>query len=332
MDDSGQDYEVARLISVILSEPEDCRESRKAVERLVEIGEPAVNPLIQALSPSSDGTEFLIEALGKIRDTRAVDYLVSYLRHDSYEIRDAAATALGQIGDTRIIEPLIKSIRNLPESQLIFTTVNGVYKTLARLGTPAFGPLVACLKDEDDGVRWMSASALGEMRDARAVDPLIDTLTDTDPFIRSAAVTSHCQIGNIRAIDALAVSMSDPDISVRIDAINALGSLVKGELFAPLVAALDDPFIAVRRAAMSALARCGGPASVDLLLARIEDPNPCIRIEALMSLSMVADVSFVSLFETIRERDEGICQNRSVKDAANSAIINIKNWYKARSS
>lgn len=331
MDDSGQAIEVARLIVVILAEPDDWQESRKAVERLVEIGEPAVNPLIQALSPSSDGTEYLIEALGKFRDRRAVDFLVPYVQHDSYEICDAAATALGRIGDTRIIETLIASVRGLPEARQIIIPVQGVHKTLARLGPPAFGPLVAGLKDEDDGVRWTSASALGEMRDARAVAPLIDMLTDSASFVRSAAAISLSQIGDARAIDALVTTMSDPNMFVRIEAINALGYLVKGELFAPLVAALDDPFITVRRAAISALARCAGPASVDLLLARIEDPNPCIRIEALMSLSMVGDISFVSLFESIRAQDEGSCLDQTVKDAANYAIVNIKNWHKARS-
>ena len=339
MDDSRQGDEIARLIAVVVREcedwsDEDWSERQQAVERLEEIGKPAVLPLIDALTPTSLGTELVIEALGMIRDTRAVEPLMAFLKQDEYENRDAAATALGRIGDVRIITPLIASVRGTFDVMSKFTTMQGVASALARLGTPAFDALITGLSDQDNRVREMSAYALGELRDARAVEPLIGALTDSDNYssIRMAAAVALGQIGDVRAVDALVTCLSDSNKWVRIDAIQSLSYLTKGQLFAPLVSILDDPDVDIRRYALTALDANSGPAVIELLLARADDPDPCIRLAAVICLAGAHDMNLIPKLEEIRDQDQGTCHSHLIRDAAVFAIQNIPKWHKIRSS
>jgi len=47
--------------------------------------------------------------------------------------------------------------------------------------------LIEALKDKDEGVWRGTAMALGEIKDARAVEPLIKLLKDKNSFTREAA-------------------------------------------------------------------------------------------------------------------------------------------------
>ena len=74
---------------------------------LAEIGETAVDPLIEALKDEN----FVVrsgaaKALGKIGDARAVDPLIKALQDEYSVVRSSAANALGWIGDVRVIDVL----------------------------------------------------------------------------------------------------------------------------------------------------------------------------------------------------------------------------------
>ena len=47
--------------------------------------------------------------------------------------------------------------------------------------------LIACLRDENLGIRTNAAMALGNIGDTRAVEPLIESLNDHDEVMRSRA-------------------------------------------------------------------------------------------------------------------------------------------------
>jgi HEAT repeat protein len=77
-------------------------------EKCVALGAIAVEPLISALRDEDDDVrEAAAEALGELGDSRAVKPLISALRDDRYwRVRKAAAEALGEIGDERALEEL----------------------------------------------------------------------------------------------------------------------------------------------------------------------------------------------------------------------------------
>jgi HEAT repeat protein len=117
--------------------------SREAATRaLIQIGQPAVEPLIATLGESYWSVRgAAAEALGAIGDARAVKPLIAALGDSDPFVRRAAAEALGAIGDARAVEPLI-----------------------------------AALKDREEGVERMAIRALGWIGDTRAIKPLIDVI------------------------------------------------------------------------------------------------------------------------------------------------------------
>ena len=84
-----------------------------ASEALKEIGEPAVEPLVEALG---DGNVYMqlcaAETLGRIGDNHAVDPLIQSLASGNPHVRASAAEALGHIGDNRAVKPLIEASKD----------------------------------------------------------------------------------------------------------------------------------------------------------------------------------------------------------------------------
>jgi len=68
-----------------------------------------IRGLINVLSHKNESVrQSAVEALGELRESQAVEPLISVLRNDKDEnVRMVAAKSLGQIGDARAIEPLI---------------------------------------------------------------------------------------------------------------------------------------------------------------------------------------------------------------------------------
>ena len=60
-------------------------------------------------------------------------------------------------------------------------------RALIEIGKPAVEPLIQALKDNNSTVRRRAASALGEIRDARAAESLAQALEDEDKEVRKRA-------------------------------------------------------------------------------------------------------------------------------------------------
>jgi len=117
--------------------------AKKQWDELVKLGVPAVGSLIETLEDEDINIdcgatiresvavrEGAAEALGKIRDKRAVEPLTNALKDGLSHVRYYAARALGEIGDPR-----------------------------------AIGPLTQALKDNDEGVRVEAKKALEKIRE-----------------------------------------------------------------------------------------------------------------------------------------------------------------------
>jgi len=156
---------VSKLIKLL--KDEDI--SKQVAEALVEIGRPAVLPLIGSLQdPFVGGSVMWI--LGEIRDERAIMPLISLLvrKRELNIFRRAVAMVLVKIGGASV-ELLIDALN----SELML-------------------------------VRKEVIQALGEIADSRATEPLIKILAN-DEFssVRKRAATALGNIGDQKAIDAL---------------------------------------------------------------------------------------------------------------------------------
>ena len=110
---TGDKRAVEPLMGVLKDIGEDMLVRGSAANALVEIGEPAVRPLIKALRDEDVEVRWnAAAALGKIGDRRAVKPLIKALKDDDIIVRLFAAGALGDIGDERAVESLIEELKD----------------------------------------------------------------------------------------------------------------------------------------------------------------------------------------------------------------------------
>lgn len=86
-----------------------------ALDKIVEIGPPAVEHLIEALRTDYDPIArwASVEALGRIGDLRALDPLIARLANDSHaDVRWHAADSLGTMGDEKAIPALTAALKD----------------------------------------------------------------------------------------------------------------------------------------------------------------------------------------------------------------------------
>lgn len=128
-----------------------------------------VIPLIAILNDSEidwDIKEKAAEIHGKIKDSRAVDSLISLLNSDYWSPASAAAEALGEIGDKRAVDALISILKK------------------ENWGRDFEGKMW----DYASPVRKKAAEALGKIGDKKAIRPLTEVAqNDKDSGVRKAA-------------------------------------------------------------------------------------------------------------------------------------------------
>jgi HEAT repeat protein len=184
-----------------------------AAEALGTCGEKAVPLLFSALqSPFIPVRLGAIEALGAIRDLRAVSPLLGVVHRDaSLEVRWAAVLALGEIGSPDAAPFLLYLLRD-PNRYLRY----GAATTLDRLGWKAADDAdtayLLIARQEWDMVRHLGEAAL---------PPLWDLLRDDDPTTRATIISVIGKIGDQHALAACQKALKDRDPHVRWKAVLA---------------------------------------------------------------------------------------------------------------
>jgi hypothetical protein len=124
----------------------------------------------------------VVRTLG-IRQPALVALLITALFDEQHDVREAAAEILGRTRDPRAVEPLISILASSHGANAQRIRQKAA-ETLGALGDPrAFDPLVHALKDEVTDVRASAAIGLGQLGDRRAIEPLIARLTDEWPNV-----------------------------------------------------------------------------------------------------------------------------------------------------
>jgi HEAT repeat protein len=174
--------------------------------------------------------------LGEMGDERAVAPLITALRDDEWNVREAAEDALAMIGSPAV-EPLIKALREYQTRRYVIKVLgrikdervldplfvqlrNEEFKddataALVEVGLPAVERLTAVLNDKDRNVRKHAVLALGAIGLPEAVDLLIEATQDEEWEVRMAAIAGLDQIGDERGKPAIKALMKDPDFAVQ---------------------------------------------------------------------------------------------------------------------
>jgi HEAT repeat protein len=121
---------------------------------------------------------------------------------------------------------------------------------------------------------YLHSSVSGALRNvgSSALEPLIAALKEQDPNVRIGAASALGALKNPRAIPPLAAALNDPDLSVGKSAASALGEFGAAAV-EPLIAAVADPAVRVKRDVAGALGGIQNPRAVRFLLAAAKAPD-----------------------------------------------------------
>jgi HEAT repeat protein len=323
------------------------------IEQLVQIGEPAIGPLIERLSNSSWSIRRVAyEALCKI-GSGAVGPLIELLSNPNWRNRRIASEALGRIGHASAVSPLLERLR---DEEISVRRAAG--DALAAIGGEAIDQMIELLTHRAEVFRIHSASALGKAKDRRAVQPLISVLQDDDEYswdVRSAVAIALGEIGDRLAVDPLLAMLKLEDDSsnvivsraivralgqlqderaidslvdelrsiypeLAIAVLKALRAIGNSSVELPILRLVDAGVVPteVRRAAILALGELGGILSIPVMIEGTRSDDRIIRLASVQALGELGDSRALEcLFEAFQD-DE-----RSVREAAVDSLGKI---------
>ncbi|MBI3270922.1 MAG: HEAT repeat domain-containing protein [Planctomycetes bacterium] len=201
------------------------------------------------------GLAFVIGALGKVRDERAVPSLSAILRDlkNPAGVRCMAALSLGQINDPS-----------------------------------ALGALMQVASDPSDTlVQHFALHAIREMRATEAVPLLVRTCGSSDRGTADLGKQAVRRFGQLEIIVHALAAIGAEEAETRAGGALALGEVKFPGDFRKLVPCLRDPEKRVRIAAATALGTLARPESVEELLLALSDGNPHVRKSTVVGLARV---------------------------------------------
>ncbi|MFH1231859.1 MAG: HEAT repeat domain-containing protein [Planctomycetota bacterium] len=173
--------------------------ARDAYSRmLVQIGAPAVEPLIYNLKNNPDRMIRAYSALtlSEIGDKSAEQPIKNTLSDKNPEVRAHAATALTKLISSKAIPNLIEMLKDLDA-----TPRESAQNCLVKLGDVAIDPLIECLSQSNPSLRSQARVILGRMG-RKTLPKLIDLLESTsDPNIQIITARTMADIGDKSVLD-----------------------------------------------------------------------------------------------------------------------------------
>jgi HEAT repeat protein len=284
-----------------------------------------VEVIVKSLSdPSAEVRAQSAEALGRLRDNRAVEPLLATLNDKDQRVREKAVLALGSFSDERIFDALVdfilkdsnanlrnqaektfKSVaeRTCKEKVLIRRKQEAVqevksgttgYAAVAHGGRHLMIHPVAVNKiigiySPNPGVQVILLNMIGLFWDARIEEYLMKCLENPSPQVRQTVLTLLGGYGMNQAIPKLIDALRDKDRGVRAHAATTLGYSKDKRALEPLIERLNDSDDEVRAAALSSLGNFDDQRVSDLSVELLRDKARSVRSSAVLNIKKKPD-------------------------------------------
>jgi HEAT repeat protein len=244
-----------------------------------------------------------VSGLNRSLDKKQIEWLVSRLRDEDWDVRSDAVDALSSLGDRLYPQMLHEIVARLSdESENVRSTAVRALGSLGdRLYPQMLHEIVARLSDESENVRSTAVRALGSLGDRlypEILREIVARLRDNRWEVRFVAIETLRSLGDwldpqtLREIVAL---LRDEDAGVRWAAIRALGSLgdrIDPQTLREIVARLRDEGADVRAAAIGVLGAVGDridPQTLREIVALLRDEDAGVRWAAVRALGSLGD-------------------------------------------
>ena len=220
-----------------------------------------------------------LEAIGNIKESKALDQVIKSLKDREVSVRMAAAIALEKITDEGCIHKLIELFTNSKDP----FTREIASKILAKIGdsrtTKVF---LDSLRDLNSRIRLNAAIALGKSRTTKVIESLGKALEEENQEIKKAVADSLGKIGNAKAKEILLKQLKNkPCVSV----IWALGKWKIVEAIPLLIQFLQASSPEIRAEAAKALGRMKDQRALHPLIQSLKERHPDAKAAIVDSLS-----------------------------------------------
>lgn len=282
------DSQVYPVLEQALRNHEDSNLRNAAMELFVALGGRSLPPLRTLLKDADEEVRtFSSVMLGNLGERDAVPDLLEALGDPDLNVKHAVAEALGKIKDPRAVEPLMEILQS--DMWLQFPAAVALGELGDSRAIPALLPLL-----DVPGANVPAIQALGKIGDRRALEPLCRFLEDPEPSLREWALEAVAGLFFVcplkdspvtlsrTAVEGLLATLASQSLKARRNAMTVLG-IFKVREAAPAIAGLL-PDRELREDALDALARIGGEGAVAELSALTTDADPFVRRAAAEAL------------------------------------------------
>ena len=195
-----------------------------AFEAMAKLGDAASVPaLCETLAKAADPDlkRECAEALGRLKDSRAIVPLFNAIDDSDPPTTAAILRGLGEIGDPGVLPALTEKMTGGVTAPVRTAAVEAIGRLGAAEGV---GPLKRAILSGPP-LSIAALKALGEIEDEDAVATLAESLTNPSPVVRLAAVESLARVGNESVFRRLRPLREDEDERVAAAAVEALQAL-----------------------------------------------------------------------------------------------------------
>ncbi len=317
---------------------------RKAAKKLGKLGDfKAVKPLIKALKDNdylvrsnaakslsilgdSNAAEkllplfkedtgalkwFLANWLAEYNDKQLITPLIDALKGENHFVRFSAAKKLSKFDSPRVIEPLIDALLHDEYEGVRWVAAQSLANLKKDIIIEAF---IKGLKDDDWSIRFLIARSLGNFGDLSATLPLIECLKDERSEIRYVVAESLGKLNDERAVDPLIEALKDSDVTVRCSAAFSLGKLGYIKAVEPLIETLEDKDRDLKYAAIKALGEIGDKGAIRPLIKLLNDEDSEIRKAIVESLAALINLRVLFfLFIALKDKDYAVRHSAATK-------------------
>lgn len=210
--------------------------------------------------------------IGVLEEQRDIPALIHHLASREPEVQVAAAEALARLGSPAT-GPLIAALETRNRARRL-----GIIAALGQIGdVQALDALAGLTKDPVSEIRWQACIALGQIEGTGAIPVLLSSLRDQDRYVRYASAVSLSKAGYVPETDDdrawYAAGMQDWE---RLTAFGAPAVPVLTRL-------LTDPDADLRRKAARALGGIGSSDAGPALVHALGDEDRQVRWEAMLA-------------------------------------------------
>lgn len=299
--------------------PANPGEVNEALNRLIDLGDAAIPPLIELLNSENQFIRAIsAEVLGALGKPVAIDHIGHLLFDRDANVRIIAVRALGKIRHIRSAEKLVRALED-PDSKVAGLTAN----QLELLGELAVEPVFTLLTHPSAEVRARAIDVLGRLRYQGAGERLALGLTDKKVLIRIVSAQALGEIGDVSYAPVLMEALDDSNHIVRAMAAEALGKIRDYRASIKLLEMANDPSDLVRSNALRALGRIGNPTAVPLLIKALDDIEPAVRIAAIEALTELRVTAALEKLRRIARAWPWSREPKEVKEAARWAVATL---------